>query len=100
MALVIALLLPKWFLATARILPPQQSQSNTITISELGGLSPLRRDKRLAQENPSDVYVAILRSRTIADAIIKRFDLIKLYDEDTLVDTQKEFIRPFDSWRG
>jgi uncharacterized protein involved in exopolysaccharide biosynthesis len=43
--------------------------------------------------NPSDVYVGMLKSRTISDAIIRRFDLRKLYEEDTLVDTRKELNR-------
>src|SRR5690242_4025482 len=89
-AILIAFLLPKWFAATARILPPQQSQSNAIAIlGQLGSLATAA-GQSLGVRNPSDVYVAMLKSRTIADSIIKQFDLSKVYDEDTLVDTRKE----------
>jgi uncharacterized protein involved in exopolysaccharide biosynthesis len=43
----------------------------------------------LGLKNPSDLYVSMLQSRTIADAMIQRFGLKELYDEDTLVDTRR-----------
>jgi tyrosine-protein kinase Etk/Wzc len=90
LAIAAAFFLPKWFTGTARILPPQQSQSNALAI--LGQLGPLATvaGQSFGVRNPSDVYVAMLKSRTVADAIIKRFDLVKVYGEDTLVDTRKE----------
>lgn len=93
LALLVSLLLPNWFLATARILPPQQSQSNAVAIlGQLGGLASMA-GQGIGLRNPSDVYVGMLKSRTISDAIIRRFDLRKLYEEDTLVDTRKELNR-------
>lgn len=93
LALVVGFVLPKWYTAAARIMPPQQSQSNAVAI--LGQLGALAGgvSQGLGLRNPSDVYVAMLKSRTIADALIKRFDLMKLYDEDTLVETRKELLK-------
>jgi uncharacterized protein involved in exopolysaccharide biosynthesis len=31
-------------------------------------------------KNPNDLYVGMLKSRTVADGLIQRFDLVKLYD--------------------
>jgi uncharacterized protein involved in exopolysaccharide biosynthesis len=88
-AIVTALFLPNWFTATARILPPQQSQSNAIAIlGQLGSLGSVA-SQSFGVRSPSDVYVAILKSRTIADAVITKFDLAKTYREDTLVETRK-----------
>jgi uncharacterized protein involved in exopolysaccharide biosynthesis len=42
-------------------------------------------------KNPNDLYVGMLKSRTVADNIIDRFELQKLYDKDTMVETRKEF---------
>jgi uncharacterized protein involved in exopolysaccharide biosynthesis len=44
----------------------------------------------LAFRNPNDLYVGMLKSRTVADNLISRFELQKLFDEDTMVGTRKE----------
>jgi capsule polysaccharide export protein KpsE/RkpR len=41
-------------------------------------------------KNPSDVYVAMLKSRTIQDRLIDKFDLRKAYREKTYVETRKK----------
>ncbi len=81
--------LPNWYAATARILPPQQQSTSATLLSQLGPLAGLAGTS-LGIKNPSDLYIGMLKSRTIADAVIQRFDLVKLYDEDTLYDTRKE----------
>ena len=81
--------LPNWYAATARILPPQQQSSSAAMLSQLGPLAGLA-GASLGIKNQSDLYIGMLKSRTIADAVIQRFDLMKLYDEDTLYDTRKE----------
>jgi uncharacterized protein involved in exopolysaccharide biosynthesis len=92
-ALIVALLLPKWYAATAKLMPPQQSQSSAFAIlGQLGGL-PSGPTQALGLKNPSDIYVAMLKSRTIADRLVERFDLKKVYDEDLFVDTRKELAR-------
>jgi tyrosine-protein kinase Etk/Wzc len=92
-AVAISFLLPKWYLATARILPPQQSQSSAVAIlGQVGGLASMA-GQHLGVRTPSDVYIAMLRSRTVTDAIIHKFHLQNVYDEDTMVDTRKELSR-------
>jgi len=92
-ALVVAFLMPKWYTATAKLLPPQQSQSSALAIlGQLGGLAG-GASQALGLKNPSDIYVAMLKSRTVADNLIERFDLKKVYDEDLLFYTRKELTR-------
>jgi uncharacterized protein involved in exopolysaccharide biosynthesis len=92
-ALVVAFLMPKWYTATAKLLPPQQSQSSALAIlGQLGGLAG-GASQALGSKNPSDIYIAMLKSRTVADKLIERFDLKKVYDEDLLFDTRKELAR-------
>jgi uncharacterized protein involved in exopolysaccharide biosynthesis len=94
-AVVVTLLMPNIYTGTTRILPPQQSQSSaTALLAQFGalmggggGASPL------ALRNPNDLYVGMLKSRTIADGLISRFELQKLYDEDTMVETRKELAK-------
>jgi uncharacterized protein involved in exopolysaccharide biosynthesis len=90
MAVIVSLLLPKWYTATARILPPQQSQTNAVAILGQLGVFSGGASQALGLKNPSDVYVAMLRSRTIADKLIGRFDLGNVYDLTLLVDVRKE----------
>ena len=92
----ITLLMPNWYTATAKLLPPQQSQSNAVAIlGQLGALSG-GASQALGLKNPSDLFVAMLKSRTVADAIIERFKLKELYDEKYLQDTRKALSRNAD----
>jgi uncharacterized protein involved in exopolysaccharide biosynthesis len=81
----ISLLLPNIYTGTARILPPQQSASAaSALLSQLGGaLGGLAgtAGSALGVRNPNDLYIGMLRSRSVADNLIARFDLNKLYDE-------------------
>jgi len=88
-AFATSFILPNWYAATARILPPQQQSTSATLLSQLGPLAGLA-GASIGIKNPSDLYIGMLKSRTIADAVIQRFDLMKLYDEDTLYDTRKE----------
>lgn len=89
LATIIVFVVPKMYTATATILPPQQNQSvlNTL-VGQVGGAATLDlRD--LGLKNPSDVFVAMLKSRTVEDALINRFDLRKLYNVKRYQDARK-----------
>jgi tyrosine-protein kinase Etk/Wzc len=81
LALVTVLLLQKSYTANAKILPPQQNQSisTSAMISQLGPLAGLAG--KLDLKSPSDLYIAMLRSRTVADNLITRFDLMNVYKQ-------------------
>src|SRR5258706_15330301 len=82
----ITLLMPNWYTATAKLLPPQQSQSNAVAIlGQLGALSG-GASSALVLKNPSDIFFAMLKSRTVADSIVERFKLKELYDDAYLHD--------------
>jgi tyrosine-protein kinase Etk/Wzc len=81
-----ALLSPKWYKAAASVLPAEKND----LLSTLSGISSLTKGfsagKGLAAlagtNSESDKYVAILKSGTITDDIIKKFDLRKEYEKD------------------
>jgi tyrosine-protein kinase Etk/Wzc len=88
----IAMLLPNRYTATASILPPQQSQSLAASmIGQLGALGPMAAmaQKDLGLKNPNDLYVGMLRSRTSEDALIRRFDLLRVYHDKKMSDARK-----------
>ncbi len=89
LATIIVFVMPKMYTATATILPPQQNSSVLSTlIGQVGGSASLDlRD--LGLKNPADVFVAMLQSRTVEDALVNRFDLRKLYNVKRYQDARK-----------
>jgi tyrosine-protein kinase Etk/Wzc len=83
-----ALQLPNIYTATARVLPPQQSQPIAAAmLGQLGGLAGIAGGS-LGLKNPIELYVGMLKSRTVADHIIERFALQALYRADTMAATR------------
>lgn len=80
LSIVISLFLKNNYTANSKILPPQQTQSMSTTamLNQLGPLAALAGSS-LGLHNPSDIYVSMLRSRTVEDSLVSRFDLMKVY---------------------
>ena len=102
LATVVSLLLPIRYEGKVMLLPPQQNSSlGSVLMGQLGGLGSLGSLGSLASlaggnfgvKNPSDIYVALLTSRTVEDAMIQRFGLMKEYHEKRMSETRKEFER-------
>jgi len=82
-ALGIAFLIPPTFSATTRILPPQQQRGAAAMLAaQLGAFAGLAGAAGFNVRNPLDTYVALLKSRTVADRIIDRFGLQKVYGSE------------------
>ena len=79
------------FTATATILPPQAPQSTASALmGQLGSIAGLGTGGAGGLlKNPSDIYVAILQSRTIADHIIQQFHLDSLWKTKKQEDTRR-----------
>lgn len=91
-ALGLAFSVDPTFTATARILPPQQQQSAAAMLAQqIGALANLAGTAGL--RNPADQFVALLQSRSVADRLIERFDLLRTYDEELLQDARKALER-------
>ena len=68
------------FTAKAMILPPQQGQSSAAMISQLGDLAALTGfGSSGSVKDPNDLYMAVLQSNTVADALIKKLNLMSAY---------------------
>jgi tyrosine-protein kinase Etk/Wzc len=57
-------------------------------VGNLGALGSLAGGS-LGLKNPADMTIALLKSRSVEDAMIQRFDLMKLYKEKRLSDARK-----------
>src|SRR4051812_10958682 len=84
MVLAITFVLQPRFMATTRIVMPQAGAGNSTAV--LGQLGVLAGVTGLSSgiKNPTDFYVGVLKSRTVADAIEHRFKFRELYATDTL----------------
>lgn len=94
---VVGLLLPNVYTGITRILPPQQSASAASALlnqlgGAFGGLAGLASGS-LGIKNPAELYVGMLKSRTVADNLIARFELGKVYDEEYISDVRKRLRR-------
>ena len=75
--------LPNMYKATTTLLPPQQAQSGAAALlSQLGGVAGLAAGAA-GLKSPNDLYVGMLKSRTVADAMIAKFNLKKRYDTES-----------------
>jgi uncharacterized protein involved in exopolysaccharide biosynthesis len=93
-AAVVSLLLPNYYTGTTKILPPQQTQSTSAVLAQLGSLAGLAGGAVSAGlKNPNDLYVGMLKSRTVADNLIRRFDLNKYYGKKYESDTRKRLTK-------
>jgi uncharacterized protein involved in exopolysaccharide biosynthesis len=80
-AAIIAFFVPATYMATVRLLPPQQSQSPAAMFFGQSASSPLAAmaQKELGLKNPTDLYIGLLNSRSIQDALVQQFQLAEVY---------------------
>ena len=89
-ALGVSFMIPPTYTAKTQFLPPQQQQSSAsalvqaLGVGAIGGLGA-----GLGIKNPADQYIAFLKSQSIQDAMVDRFDLLKRYDAKFRVDARK-----------
>ncbi|HEX5432365.1 MAG TPA: hypothetical protein VFW83_10385 [Bryobacteraceae bacterium] len=92
---ILCVILPVRYTATTEILPPRQTRSaadlflGQIASTNLGSLAGIAGGE-LGLKNPDDLYIGLLRSRPVADAIIHRFDLKSVYRARDLTDARRK----------
>lgn len=93
-SLLVSLIWPKSFTATAVLMPPRQSSSMgsllTAELGSLGGMAALAGSS-LGIKNPNDMYVGMLKSQTVEDAMVKRFNLVDEYHAHYMSAARKAF---------
>jgi capsular polysaccharide biosynthesis protein len=107
-ATAVAFLLPFRYTSSTSFVPPSLSSSSSMASAVAGQLSALGAGDMLGGvKNPGDLYSGILKSKSIADELIKRFDLMNVYkvkkvslaekalasDTDIAVDTKSSIVR-------
>ncbi|MCU1225279.1 MAG: chain length determinant protein domain protein [Edaphobacter sp.] len=98
-SVIISLVLPSQYTASTSILPPQQgSSTGAALMAQLGNLGSVASlaGGSLGLKNPNDLQVAMLKSRTIEDAMLDRFHLVELYHAKRRSDARKELEKVVD----
>lgn len=79
-----SLLMPNEYRADVTILPPQQNaNAGAAILSQLGGAAGLAAGVA-GLRTPNELYAGMLRSRIVADKIIRKFDLQKREDKGSM----------------
>ena len=96
LAAIVSLILPKRFTAIVTLMPPQQNSSmSSVLASQLSGMSSIAAlaGGSLGLKNPNDMYVAMLKSRTVEDAMVQRYNLAGEYHVKFPSEARKAFER-------
>jgi tyrosine-protein kinase Etk/Wzc len=93
LSLILSMILPKRYTSTVTLLPPQQGQSMSATLSSqlnsLGGNMSALAAGTLGLKNPNDMYVAMFRSRTVEDSMVQKFGLMAEYHKSYASDARQ-----------
>lgn len=89
LAVIISLLIPRWFSAKATLLPPT-GDTSAMGISALLGNLPVSgfgMGGLTALSQETNLFLAILNSRSLLGEIVENFDLQKRYKTETMEET-------------
>lgn len=93
-ALVVSLLLPKIYESTATLLPQLESNTGFGLGALLGSSAAGSAAQSLgislpgAPATPTDIFTAMLKSRIMADEVIRQFNLQERYEKKTMQETR------------
>lgn len=89
-AVCYSLTLKNIYTASAKILPPQKESGGGLSglLSQAGGLAALAGGAG-GLGGSTDLYIGILKSRSVADAVIKRLNLQKEFKTKNIDETRK-----------
>jgi uncharacterized protein involved in exopolysaccharide biosynthesis len=93
-AIVVSFLLPNRYTATVVLLPPQQNSSlSSALASQLGNLGSMAAlaGGSLGIKNPNDMFVAMLKSQTVENAMVRDYELQREYRKKYVSDARKAF---------
>ncbi len=90
-SVIISLLLPKWYKASARLLPPKP-ESELFGLGSLENMVPFAGLNLFGQDDEILELLAILQSRTMLNQIINEYDLINRYDVENIEEAREALL--------
>lgn len=91
LSLAISLLLPKTYITRASVLPPQTDVLSSTAALSMGIGSVA--GAFLGTTSQADLWMGILESNSVKDAVIEKFSLREAYSTETIERTRKELTR-------
>ena len=91
---ITVLVIPPRYTAMTVVLPPSQNSSmSSSLLGQLGASAALASaaGASLGIKNPGDLYVSLLRSQTVEDGLIRRFNLMSRYRTNRMSEARTEF---------
>ena len=89
--LIVGLVLPVEYRAETSILPPARPISSaSILMGQMGNILGMGAGSAFGAKDPNDVYLSLLRSRTTAEALVKRFHLQQVYNKPDIFVAEAE----------
>jgi capsule polysaccharide export protein KpsE/RkpR len=89
---VIAFLIPAQYTSTTRLMPPDQAGQGLASMlaalgkSDLGGLG----SELFGVKTSGDLFVGVLKSETVQNDLVNKFDLRKVYGKKRWIDARKK----------
>jgi tyrosine-protein kinase Etk/Wzc len=94
LALVICLVVTPVYQGVSQVLPPQDSSVSSAVLAQLGAAGgAITALTGISPTSPSLMYVGFLKSRTVFDAIIDKFDLIRIYKLERFLGRWRKYTR-------
>jgi len=93
LTIILSLIWPPTYRAETKILPPQQGASSLASqfLSQLGGAAMVVGGM-LPIKTPAELCIGLLKSNTVIDRIIDRFDLMKLHKTKSREKTREKVL--------
>lgn len=85
-SVLVSFLLPKWYAARSTLIPPQQSELGGSLLSLVQGISLPGLGALTPASGESQLFLAILDSRTLREKLVRDFDLMSVYKAKTMDD--------------
>lgn len=91
LSIIVSLIMPSIFRAETKILPPQQGSSSGLAaqfLSQIGGAGGMFGGI-IPTKTSGELFIGLLKSNSVLDRVIDRFDLMKLYKTKSREKTRK-----------
>jgi uncharacterized protein involved in exopolysaccharide biosynthesis len=97
-ATLLAFVIPKRYASTARLMPPDQSSAQgagmlAALAGQLGGGLTSLAESTLGMKTTGDLFVGVLKSDTVQDNLIQKFNLQKLYGDRYIEDARRDLAK-------
>ena len=88
-ATAVSLMIPKQYTCVSSLFPPEQQGAGGLDLMSFLGELPVTLPNLPGMTGPSDLYVAILHSRNVREAVAADNDLQRIYKKKTIQETLK-----------